>query len=84
MFYLKPMLFHRLALFLTLAGLFAVPRVHAVEEIKVPFNFQWGGSAQRLEDSLKRVQANVVERKQVHCGPLTEGSDSHTKRCILL
>lgn len=65
MFYLNPMLFHRFALLVALAGLLAAPRVRAVEEIKVPFNFQWGESAQRLEDSLKRVQANVVERKQV-------------------
>jgi hypothetical protein len=37
----------------------------AVEEIKVPFNFAWGEAAQRLEDSLKRVQARVVDRKKV-------------------
>lgn len=37
----------------------------AVEDIKVPFNFQWGEAAQRLEDSLKRVQARVVDRKKV-------------------
>jgi hypothetical protein len=37
----------------------------AVEEIKVPFNFLWGEAAQRLEDSLKRVQARVVDRKKV-------------------
>ncbi len=37
----------------------------AVEEIKVPFNFQWGESSQRLEDGLNRVQAKVVERKSV-------------------
>lgn len=47
---------------LTLLG---VGKIHAVEQIKVPFNFQWGESAQRLEDSMKRVQAKVVERKQV-------------------
>lgn len=35
------------------------------EEIRVPFNFQWGESAQRLEDSLTKVQARVVERKTV-------------------
>ena len=65
MFYQKPMLFRRLALFTVLAGFFAAPSLPAVEEIKVPFNFQWGESAQRLEDSLKRVQATVVERKLV-------------------
>ena len=35
------------------------------EEIRVPFNFQWGESAQRLEESLMKVQARVVERKTV-------------------
>jgi hypothetical protein len=35
------------------------------EEIRVPFNFQWGESAQRLEESLAKVQARVVERKTV-------------------
>lgn len=65
MFYLNPMFLRRLALVMVLAGFFAGPSLHAVEEIKVPFNFQWGESAQRLEDSLKRVQANVVERKTV-------------------
>ena len=40
-------------------------QARAVEQIKVPFNFQWGESAQRLEDSLKRVKARVVDRKQV-------------------
>ena len=40
-------------------------RARAVEEIKVPFNFAWGEAAQRLEDSLKRVQARVVDRKKV-------------------
>ena len=42
-----------------------VTAAQAVEEIKVPFNFQWGESSQRLEDSMTRVQAKVVERKQV-------------------
>jgi hypothetical protein len=51
---------------LALALLWAGADLHAVEEIKVPFNFQWGESAQRLEDSMKRVQAKVVERKTVN------------------
>jgi hypothetical protein len=37
----------------------------AEQEIRVPFNFQWGESAQRLEESLGKVQAKVVERKMV-------------------
>ncbi len=39
--------------------------VQAGEEIRVPFNFQWGESAARLEESLKKVQARVIERKTV-------------------
>ena len=42
-----------------------VVAAHAAEEIRVPFNFQWGESARRLEDSLVRVQARIVERKMV-------------------
>ena len=38
---------------------------HAAEEIRVPFNFQWGEAAHRLEDSLNRVQARIVERKMI-------------------
>lgn len=53
-------------LILVLALVWAGADLHAVEEIKVPFNFQWGESAQRLEDSMKRVQAKVVERKTVN------------------
>lgn len=37
----------------------------AAEEIKVPFNFQWGESSARLEGALKSVKATVVERKEV-------------------
>jgi len=53
-------------LILVLALVWAGADLHAVEEIKVPFNFTWGESAQRLEDSMKRVQAKVVERKTVN------------------
>jgi len=51
-----------LILILSLAG---VSSAWSEEEIRVPFNFQWGESAQRLEDSLTKVQARVVERKTV-------------------
>ena len=51
-----------LILILSLAG---VSSAWTEEEIRVPFNFQWGESAQRLEDSLAKVQARVVERKTV-------------------
>lgn len=37
----------------------------AEQEIRVPFNFQWGESAQRLEEGLAKVQARVIERKMV-------------------
>ena len=39
--------------------------VRAAEEIKIPFNFQWGESAIRLEEALKGVKARVVERREV-------------------
>jgi hypothetical protein len=52
-------------IFVLLALFGMAANVHAVEEIKVPFNFQWGENAQRLEDSMTRVQAKVVERKTV-------------------
>jgi len=53
-------------LLLTLLVLFATATAGwCEEEIRVPFNFQWGESAQRLEDSLKRVQARVIDRKTV-------------------
>jgi hypothetical protein len=40
-------------------------RIHAAEEIKIPFNFQWGESAARLEEAIKGVKARVVEKKDV-------------------
>jgi hypothetical protein len=58
------MIFRNLLLLL-FAGLMATANLPAAEEIKVPFNFQWGEAAARLEESLKRVQAKVVERKQL-------------------
>jgi hypothetical protein len=51
--------------FVAIAFAFLTTGANAVEQVKVPFNFQWGESAQRLEDSLKRVQARVVERKPI-------------------
>ncbi len=50
--------------FLIVLLAFAAP-LRAVEDIKVPFNFQWGEAAQRLEDTLVRAKARVVERKTV-------------------
>jgi len=49
-------------LFLLLSGLYTA---WSEEEIRVPFNFQWGESAQRLEEGLTKVKARVVERKTV-------------------
>jgi hypothetical protein len=51
----------------------AMSGLRAAEEIKVPFNFQWGESAGRLEESLKRVQAKVVERK-----------DAGNRQCLIV
>jgi hypothetical protein len=58
---------------LVLLCLTATLRLQAAEEIKVPFNFQWGESAGRLEESLKRVQAKVVERK-----------DAGNRQCLIV
>lgn len=52
-------------LLLLASAVFAVHRLSAIEEIKVPFNFSWGESSQRLEESLKRVKAKVVDRRTV-------------------
>jgi len=41
------------------------PDVRAQSEIRVPFNFAWGDSAQRLEDCLNKVQARIVERTTI-------------------
>lgn len=61
----KRVTFRDLIPLLALSCIFWATRAGAAEEIKVPFNFQWGEAAQRLEDSLKRVQAHVVDRKKV-------------------
>jgi hypothetical protein len=61
----KKVTFKELIYFVALACVFCAPVARGVDEIKVPFNFQWGEAAQRLEDSLKRVQAYVVDRKKV-------------------
>jgi hypothetical protein len=52
---------------LLIIALLAVPAggLRAAEDIKVPFNFQWGESAARLEQALTSVKARVVERKDV-------------------
>jgi hypothetical protein len=65
MIYHKRVSFKKLVSSVAIAFVLFAANARAVEEIKVPFNFQWGEAAQRLEDSLKRVQARVVDRKQV-------------------
>lgn len=42
------------------------PSTAKKEDIKVPFNFSWGETSVRLEDSLKRVKATVVDRRKVN------------------
>jgi hypothetical protein len=61
----KKVTFKDLISFVVLACVFCASAARGAEEIKVPFNFQWGEAAQRLEDSLKRVQARVIDRKKV-------------------
>lgn len=52
------------AVFLALAlGVFA-PGLHAaMTKMRVPFNFQWGESAARVERSLEGIKARIVDRK---------------------
>lgn len=37
----------------------------AVQEMKVPFNFMWGDPVDRVESSVKAIQAKIVERRTV-------------------
>ena len=39
--------------------------VHAQQQMRVPFNFQWGESAGRVEQSLTGIKAKIAERKVV-------------------
>jgi len=56
--------FFRTVLLILLMGCLA-PAVHAAQQMKVPFNFQWGESTQRVEQSLIGIKAKIVERKIV-------------------
>ncbi len=40
-------------------------RAEALQQMRVPFNFQWGESASRVEQSLTGIKARIVERKTV-------------------
>lgn len=51
--------------FIFVVGMLAAGPMPAAEEIKVPFNFQWGESMARLEEGLHGVKARIVERKEV-------------------
>jgi hypothetical protein len=42
--------------------------LNAASEIRVPFNFQWGDSMTRVEQSLSGTKANIVERKKTSSG----------------
>ena len=48
-----------------LAGLCFSPAVHAEQQMRVPFNFQWGESPARVEQSLVGIKAKITERKVV-------------------
>jgi len=45
--------------------LFFVDVGNAQQQMRVPFNFQWGESASRVEQSLVGIKAKIVERKVV-------------------
>lgn len=59
-----PMRFHRAALAALLLLSTAAPAV-AVQQMRVPFNFQWGESAPRVEKSLTGIKARIVQRRTV-------------------
>lgn len=40
-------------------------RAEALQQMRVPFNFQWGESAPRVEQSLVGIKARIVERKTI-------------------
>ncbi|MGH8047258.1 MAG: hypothetical protein ACREKL_08425, partial [Chthoniobacterales bacterium] len=40
--------------------------VRAGEEIRVPFNFRWGDSAELVEDTIVRAKAHVADRQTVN------------------
>jgi hypothetical protein len=61
---LRRMRFFRAALIVFLTGWFA-GSAEAVQQMRVPFNFQWGESLQRVEKSLTGIKAKIVERKNI-------------------
>ncbi len=58
------MKFSRAVLLVFLAGWFAGP-AEALQQMRVPFNFQWGESLPRVEKSLTGIKARVVDRRTV-------------------
>jgi len=58
------MRFFGVVLVVLLSGWFA-GRAEALQQMRVPFNFQWGESAPRVEQSLAGIKARIVERKTV-------------------
>lgn len=58
------MKFSRAVLVVFLAGWFAGP-AEALQQMRVPFNFQWGESLPRVEKSLTGIKARVVDRRTV-------------------
>jgi hypothetical protein len=58
------MRFFRLAGLLLILGLLP-QEVLAVQQMRVPFNFQWGESSRRVEQSLSGTKAKVVEHKSI-------------------
>lgn len=58
------MRFHRAVLPALLFLLTAFP-AGAVQQMRVPFNFQWGESVQRVEKSLVGIKARIVDRRTV-------------------
>jgi hypothetical protein len=48
---------------LALAVIFTGAGAHAAQIMRVPFNFQWGESTKRVEQSLQGIKARIVDRR---------------------
>ena len=59
-----PMRFPRAVLPALLLLWMALPAA-AIQQMRVPFNFQWGESAQRVEKSLTGIKARIVDRRTI-------------------
>lgn len=61
--------------------------VHASSDMRVPFNFQWGDSIKKVEQSLAGTKANIIERRKTTNGDalVVQGiPQRHLERTVFL